>query len=98
MRKTHLPILTAAELIAAGEALYGPNWRAELVRTLGLRDDRVIRAVEAGRMEAPADWRASLIEIAQETAVRAMDTAGALLWCDREEQEPQAAFTPPRMV
>lgn len=93
MSRTY-PRLTAEELAQTGEALFGAHWREELARGFGLTDDRAIRAVEAGRMEAPLEWRARLIAIAQDVALRAMDLAATLLW--RETHQYQQDENPPR--
>lgn len=97
MRKTLFPVLTAAELAQAGEALFGVEWRAPMARALGLADDAPLRAVESGAMAAPPEWRARLIETAQDAAVRAMDVAAALLW--REVKDPASeGFSAQRLV
>lgn len=83
MRAEYFP-LTALELVTAGRALYGADWRAELALALELPDEKLLRAVEAGMIEAPASWRARLIGLAQDTALRAMQAASSLLWRDEE--------------
>lgn len=83
MRAEYFP-LTASELVTAGRALYGADWRGDLTRALELTDDKLIRAVEAGMVEAPSSWRARLIALAQDAALRAMQAASALLWRDEE--------------
>lgn len=98
VRKTTFPALSADELAQAGEALFGADWRMPMARALGLPDDAAIRAVEAGRMEAPAEWRARLIATAQDTAVRAMDIAGVLLWRESEEKPSAASYSTPRLL
>ena len=92
------PVLTAKELAAAGQALYGANWRMELARVFGLEDEALLRAVEAGRMEAPPDWRAHLIALAQDQAVRAMAVANALLHTRPQNRSQSLQGAPPRMV
>ena len=82
MRAEYFP-LTARELAIAGRALYGADWRGELAAALDLSDEKLIRAVEAGMVEAPGSWRARLIALAQDAALRAMQAASSLLW--REE-------------
>lgn len=101
MRDANLPVLTSAELVRAGEALYGAHWRAELARAFGLADEAPIRAVEAGRVNAPLTWRAQLIALAQDAALRAMDVAGSLLWQEAASASdasakaaPQPAYAP----
>ncbi len=97
MRKTLFPVLTADELAHAGEALFGAQWRAPMAHVLGLADEAQIRAVEAGAMAAPPEWRARLIATAQDAAVRAMDVAAALLW--REVNDPaEEGFAAQRLV
>jgi hypothetical protein len=98
MRKITFPALTAAELADAGQALFGVHWRGELARALGLADDSLIRAVESGRMEAPAEWRARLIAIAQDAALRAMDAASALLSYEIRSEEAAPGYATPRLV
>lgn len=83
--------MTAQELAAAGRALYGSNWRAELAHALGYADEALIVAVEAGKNPAPPEWRAKLIALAQDAALRAMDVASALIW---REAEPAPEFAP----
>lgn len=97
MRMGVLPPLTSAELAEAGQALFGAHWRMELARAFGLEEDGLVRAVEDGKVAAPADWRARLVMLAQEAALRALDTASSLLACEKETQEP-AAFIAPRLV
>lgn len=92
MRPNNLPALTSEELARSGVALFGANWRAEMAGALGLSDDTLIRAVEKGRLAAPSDWRARLIAIAQDVALNAMETAGALLWFEHDQtQRPACA-------
>jgi len=79
--------LSPRELIEAGVALYGANWRSELARRLGLPDDSQIRAVEQGRLRAPAAWRGQIIALAQDAALRAMDVASSLIWRDRGDED-----------
>ena len=98
MRKGTFPVLTAAELAEAGEGLFGADWRAAMAHAFGLRDDALIRAVESGRQEAPAEWRAHLIALAQDVALRAMETASALLWHGREESDSAPDYAAPRLV
>jgi hypothetical protein len=100
MRAGMHPALTSQELAAAGEALYGANWRAELSRALGLSDQALLRAVEEGRIRAPSEWRARLIALAQDAALRAMEVASTLIWREPAQQTDTAtpAFTTPRLV
>lgn len=100
VRTTSFPALTGEELAQTGRALFGGNWRAEMARALDLADDALIRAVEAGRATAPAEWRARLIAVAQDVALRAMATAGALLGLDEAEHDESAAAQEnhPRLV
>ena len=82
MGKTAFPALSAAELTEAGQALFGPHWRQEMALALGLDDDALIGEVESGRLPAPPEWRAQLVAIAQDCALRAMEVASTLLWQD----------------
>jgi len=83
------PYLSPRKLIAAGEALFGASWRRPLARALGVPEAEV-RAVERGTHAAPEAWRVALIALAQDAALRAMQTASELLW--REDwDESQAA-------
>ncbi|MBC7768882.1 MAG: hypothetical protein H7124_08840 [Phycisphaerales bacterium] len=47
-------------------------------------DERDVAMAEIGTYAPPAEWRAKLIALAQETAHRALQTAGNLLWRDDE--------------
>jgi hypothetical protein len=91
MRPNTFPVLTAEELALSGRVLFGVHWRAEMARALGLADESLIRAVEAGREPAPDEWRARLIAMAQDLALNAMETASRLLQVEEAGQSPQPA-------
>lgn len=84
------PALTPQELAEAGQALYGPAWREELARTFGVSRAEVVR-VEKGRTAAPGHWRATLVALAQDTALRALQAASMLLWCEERGEAPSLA-------
>ncbi len=75
------PTLTPLELTAAGQALYGADWRRALAAALET-SEADIAMVESGRCAAPEDWRAKLIALAQDMALRALEAASTLLWRD----------------
>lgn len=90
------PSITPQELVAAGQSLYGAAWRAELAAKFGV-DESDIVMVETGAMPAPKEWRAVLVALAQDTALRAMETASNLMWrgvSTEEERAPAAVPTP----
>jgi len=76
--------LTPQELTIAGEALYGPGWRRELARAFGA-SEVYLHSVESGCSPAPTHWRAVLVGLAQDMALRALETASNLL--SREESD-----------
>ncbi len=78
MRELALPPITPQELTAAGEALYGHDWRNALVRILNATDTE-LALVECGKLPAPHAWRVILVSVAQEAAYRALDAANTLL-------------------
>src|SRR5262249_13843355 len=73
------PLLTPQELAAAGQALYGAGWRAALAHAFQVTET-VVAMVESGRAPAPLDWRARLVALAHDTALRALAAANDLLW------------------
>lgn len=79
VRDAIYPSLAPDELAAAGHALFGAGWRRELARALRVSEAEIIR-VERGRTAAPEAWRAELIALAQDMALRALKTASDLLW------------------
>jgi hypothetical protein len=91
VRETDYPSLTPQELAAAGQALYGAAWRAELARALEASETDIVM-VESGRVEAPAEWRAKLIALAQDLALRALEMASNLLWRDGEDAPEELAL------
>ena len=92
MRDTDYPALSAQELAASGHALYGAGWRATLAQALSVKESEIV-AVESGQAPAPAEWRAQLISLAQELALRALEAANNLLW---QESRVQDAAPAPR--
>jgi len=90
------PPLTPAELQSVGQSLYGPAWRAELARALGVSESELVR-VEAGRVAAPAEWRGKLILLVQDLAHRAMEMASRLL-CPQSEPDCVQLTPQPRMM
>jgi len=80
------PDLAPHDLAAAGQALFGAGWRAETARALGVSEREIARA-ELGLMTPPAEWRAKLIGLAQDQALRALETASNLL-CPETEPAP----------
>lgn len=101
MQDAVYPALTPRELAEAGQALYGPEWREELARAFAVSRAEVVR-VEKGRAAAPRHWRATLVALAQDVALRALQAASALLWCEEREAPPpeRAAreYKPARLV
>lgn len=96
MRDTDYPLLTARELATTGQALFGPSWRAALAHAFAVTEAD-IAAVERG-LPAPREWRARLVMLAQEMAVKALDAASNLL--SREpvgHEAPQSAAMAPRL-
>jgi hypothetical protein len=92
MRGSDYPPITPQELAAAGQALYGAAWRCELSRILGV-DENDIVLVEAGTVLAPADWRARLVVLAQDRALRAMEMAADLMWSGVATETSEMAET-----
>lgn len=101
VQDTKLPLLTPQELGATGRALFGAGWRAELACTFSVAEEEIVR-VESGRAPAPREWRAQLIALAQDVALRALEAANNLLWRESQKTEDnvQALFSPepPRMA
>jgi hypothetical protein len=94
------PRLTAQELAAAGQALYGSGWRVALAHALGVSRTDIVK-VESGREVAPEGWRAKVVALAQDMALRALDAASTLLWRDGDLAEPSAEplYAPiPRLI
>lgn len=77
----------------AGQALFGAGWRTELARALGVTEGEVARA-ELGVSRSPPEWRAKLIALAQDSALRALETASNLL-CFGEDKPPTRPSYPP---
>lgn len=102
MQDAHYSTLTPQELAATGRALYGAGWRAELARAFGVVEAEIV-GVESGRRPAPAEWRAKLIALAQDVALRALEAANNLLWREAQTEDPNVvqplfAPEPPRMA
>lgn len=76
--------MTPADLAAAGAALYGPHWQAELARRLGVAD-RTMRRWLRGDTKLPDGLRADLVRLMDE-AWQALALARARLG---------AAYLPP---
>lgn len=95
MLDTDFPLLSPHELAKTGYALYGPGWRAAIAHAFGVAEAE-IAAVESGQVEAPEEWRAQLIALAQDMALRALQAANDLLWRDVgvDETTPQPLYTP----
>ncbi|MGE0741440.1 MAG: hypothetical protein AB7O98_08865 [Hyphomonadaceae bacterium] len=87
------PVLTPQELIAAGQALYGGGWRSELACALGVSEQHMA-LVEAGKLTAPVEWRGKLVVLAQDVAMRALDTASSPLWRVTGNQHDIEDFEP----
>lgn len=98
VRDADYPSLTPKQLADVGQALFGAGWRAALAGAFAISEtDNVM--VESGQKSAPHQWRAKLVALAQDRALRAMDAASSLLW--REEGDPRTplyAPQPPRFV
>jgi hypothetical protein len=84
------PTLTPQELAAAGRSLFGESWRAELARAFDLSEADIL-AVESGAEAAPPQWRAKLVALAQDIAVRALETASSLMWRTSENETVETA-------
>jgi hypothetical protein len=94
------PRLTPRELAAAGHALYGAGWRNALAHALNSTESEIVM-VETGCMPAPENWRALVVALAQDMALRALDAASNLLWreADGDAAPPEPARSPtPRYV
>lgn len=87
-----LPLLSPDELASAGQALFGAGWRSQLAQALGVTESEVTMAA-LGVSRPPPEWRAKLIALAQDNALRAMETAGNLL-CFGEDA-PRPTCQPP---
>jgi hypothetical protein len=90
MKGDYVP-LNGRELASAGRALFGVRWREELASVLGC-SERFIADIEKGQAIAPSAWRAQVIGLAQDVAVRAMETASNLLM---GEADAKIATPPP---
>lgn len=97
MREAVYPSLTPDELASAGQALFGAGWRGELARAFGVSETDIAR-VEAGRTEAPPTWRAELVALAQDMALRALETASTLLWRVTETEDEAPGYAPPTPI
>lgn len=89
------------ELAMTGQALYGPGWRTLLAQAFGVTEAEIV-AVEGGQAAAPEAWRAQLIGVAQDIALRALEAANNLLWrevaAEESAQQPLYAPQPPRFA
>jgi len=92
---TDFPLLSPQELTATGQTLYGPGWRAALAQAFDVTEAEIV-AVESGRAVAPEGWRALLIALAQDMALRSLEAANNLLWRDAAIDE--TALQPPRFT
>jgi len=90
MRADYVP-LSGRELASAGRALFGGRWREEIASVLGC-SEAFVADVEKGHVKAPAVWRALVIGIAQDAALRALETASNLLM---GEADAKIATPPP---
>lgn len=100
MFDTDYSALSPHELAITGQSLYGPGWRAALAHAFGVTEAEIV-AVESGQAPAPEEWRAQLIGLAQDMALRALEAANNLLWRDVVEeavQQPLYAPQPPRFA
>lgn len=84
MHQGEFPPLTPQELAVTGQALFGAGWRTELARTFGISETQIVM-VESGRAQAPGEWRAKLVQLAQDTALRALEAANNLMWRENGE-------------
>lgn len=95
MRDAIYPSLAPDELAAAGQALFGAGWRGELARALHVSEAEILR-VESGRVAAPENWRPELVALAQDMALRALETASNLLWRLNDSQPAAPVDYAPR--
>src|SRR3990167_9249496 len=63
MRDLALPPISPLELAAAGEALYGRDWRIALCDVLNVTTTE-LAMVECGQLPAPTTWRGVLVNVA----------------------------------
>jgi len=82
------PRLTPSELVSTAETLYGQRWRSALAEAFEVSEAEIVM-VESGRTIAPPQWRAKLIALAQELALRSLEAANNLIW--RESADEQAS-------
>jgi len=98
---TDFPLLSPQELAATGQALYGPGWRTALAQAFSVTEAEIV-AVESGKAAAPDGWRALLIGLAQDMALRSLEAANNLLsraaGVDDRAPQPLYAPQPPRFV
>jgi hypothetical protein len=89
--------LSGRELAGAGRALFGVRWREELAAVLGCAES-FVADVEKGVVQAPATWRGLIIALAQDTALRALETASNLLLSEADARLPAPAAPEARYV
>lgn len=70
--------MTPEELVAAGEALYGPGWKPALARDLGLRDEGRLAQMALGNRPIPDGFRREIAIIARERSHRCAELADRL--------------------
>ncbi|ANP46363.1 hypothetical protein [Candidatus Viadribacter manganicus] len=87
------PLLAPHELAQTGQALFGAGWRAALAHAIGVKEAEIV-SVESGNAAAPSEWRAQLIALAQDMALRSLEVANNLLWRDLPEEAPQELYAP----
>lgn len=101
MLDTDFPPLSPHELAKTGQDLFGPGWRAAIAHAFGVTEAEIV-AVESGQTPPPDEWRAQLIGLAQDMALRALEAANNLLWRDVgiDETAPQSLYAapPPRFA
>lgn len=72
-------------------------WRRELALVFNVSETDIAR-VEAGCAEAPPTWRAELVALAQDMALRALETASTLLWRVAANEDEAPDYAPPTPI